>query len=641
MTRWRQTGALWLLLCLAVASPAWPQEEMEESQPEDEQAEEQTPQGEEEGPGEAGAEAAGEGFDIHPSYTVRYERNRDMATWNHGFNFSYGYTPRMTLSSTALVRRKSSLTAERVSRSRSASNGIDFRVSDDLTMGLKISRNWSEDVTGGGAESRKERLQEGLEINATYSTLFLGVVDSKITVGAGKEDREYADVVSRGNTERISATFQFAPVENLKTTFSYTGGLRISDSDEEGFKSRDRNLDQNVNASADYTFWEEQRISFTVQGHQTETQYPSAGVQETRSLDDRNVSISSDLKLIGPLKVGIKFSANDAETIYDLSPDRDNRKTGQGVQITVPRSPLFLGFSGNLSIHDDVKRNEFTTPQTGTTTKHALLVGLDRNLGRNSSMDLKGRMELVRYEFDEKVKNPRDRDILNQALQLNLIYTPDIVTANLSAEYKRSEQISIMPSSAGDNNTRHTYSIRPNFSMSLWRRIKVDQNYNLSADYTLYHTDESRNLLVRTASLNTGIRFPIIAGIGLNVGYDYHLQDQGSYREDDEGVSRYAKATESMRQKLSLSTGFKIAIVSIQVSQAYELKKQWSIIDRRRELKYDASSIDISGNLSASFELSEKTSGNVSVQQTQRAGRRLSENERKYWNVTVKVTHVF
>ncbi|GEM_PF-5894786 len=578
------------------------------------------------------------GIGIHPSYTLTYDRNRDQATWNHAFRFDYGYTPRISVGTSSSMRKKSSLTADRVSRVRNNSNGIDFRVAEGLTMGLDISRNWSEDKTAGGAES-KERLQEGLEIRASYNTVFLDVLDTKITAGAGKEDREYSDVVSKGNTERISASFDFQPIEDLATTFSYAGNLRISDSEQGGFRSRDRNIDENVDATANYNFGENQRINFTVSGHRTEAQYPSGGAQETRTTNDRRVGINTDLEFLDGVKLGIKFSANDAKTTYALDPDRDNRKAGHGLQIVIPKRDLLLGFTGNATIQDDQKRNEFENSQTGTTTKHAVLGGLDRNLGPKSNMSLKGRMELIRYEFDDKVNNTRDRDLLNQAVQMNLSYKPKVVTANLGAEYKRAEQISIIPSAAADNNTRHTYSVRPKFSVKLWRTVKVTQNYNLSADYTLYHTDEERNLLVRTASLITGVHYALMPGIKLDVKHDYNLQDQGGYRKDSEGVNRYAKARETERQRFILTTGYELGSVSVNVIQSYEYKKQWTFEAHERILKYDSSSIDISGDIRASFNIGKKASGSVTLKQTHRSGKRLSENEKKFWNIHADLTY--
>ncbi len=507
------------LLCLLVVSSAWAQSEEDDDSHATSEEEEGPAPGEEGAPKDReGREATAGTGGIHPSYTISYDRNRDQATWNHGFNFNYSYTPRLSINSSATIRRKSSLTAERVARTRSTNNGLDFRLSKGLTMGFGISRNWSEDETGGSAS--KERVQEGLEIKANYNTLFLGVLDTKISAGAGTEDREYSDVVSKGRTERISMEFGFEPVENLKTNVTYSGNLRISDSRQGDSETRDRNIDEKLSASMNYSFWDNQKITFNVAGRQTQAQYPSGGAQETRTMDDRTVGINADLQLMEGFKVGIKFNANDAATIYGLDPDRDNRKTGRGLQITIPKRDLFLGLRGNLAIHDDQKRNEFQSPQTGTTTKHAVLGGLERDLGPRSSMSLKGRMELIRYEFDDKVRNTRDRDLLNQAVQLDLDYSPAIMTARLKAEYKRAEQVNINAASVADNNTRHTYSIRPSFNFKLWRNIKVNQNYILSADYTLYHSDEERNLLVRTASLGTGIRYALIRGINLDVKYD-------------------------------------------------------------------------------------------------------------------------
>ncbi len=644
----RRTRMVWLLvmiLCTSGISAAWAQTDDDPAVTDPEDSEETDVDRAEEAPSEEteggrtgkGAELSG---GIHPTYTLTHDRNRDQATWNHRFQFDYGYTPRISVSAMSSIRKKSSLTADRVSRTRSSSNGVDFRVAEGLTMGFDVSRNWSEDATGGATGS-KERLQEGLEIRATYNTVFLDVLNTKIVAGAGKEDREYSDVVSKGNTERISASFDFHPIEDLATTFSYSGNLRISDSEQGGFRSRDRNIDENVNATANYAFGENQRINFTVSGHRTEAQYPSGGAQETRTMNDRSVGINTDLQFFSGFKVGVKFNGNDARTAYAREPDRDNRKSGHGLQIVIPKRDLLLGFRGNVTIQDDQKRNEFTSPQTGTTTKHAVLGGLDRDLGPRSTMNLKGRMELIRYEFDDKIRNTRDKDLLNQVVQMNLSYTPRVLTANLSAEYKRAEQISIMPASAADNNTRHTYSVRPKFSVKLWRSVKVSQSYNLSANYTLYHTDEERNLLVRTASLMTSIRYPLIPGLRLDLSHDYNLQDQGGYQKDRVGVNRYAKASETERQRFSIRTGFQFGSLSANISQSFEYRKQWSFRAGERTLKYDASSIDISGDVSASFDIGDRTSGNISLKQTQRSGQRLSENEKKFWNVNGKLTYRF
>ena len=122
-------------LCAFAASATWAQEE--DDPPAEDEDEEVLNEDEEEGLGEEeGAEETTPEEEarsdrevsyspgIHPSYTLTYDRNRDQATWNHAFKFDYGYTPRISLGSSSSIRKKSSLTADRVSRVRNSSTGI-------------------------------------------------------------------------------------------------------------------------------------------------------------------------------------------------------------------------------------------------------------------------------------------------------------------------------------------------------------------------------------------------------------------------------------------------------------------------------------------------------------------------------------
>ncbi len=92
---------------------------------------------------------------------------------------------------------------------------------------------------------------------------------------------------------------------------------------------------------------------------------------------------------------------------------------------------------------------------------------------------------------------------------------------------------------------------------------------------------------------------------------------------------------------MTLRSGFEFGKVTVSISQAYEIKKQWTFKQGEKRLKYDASSIDISGTAAANFDIGSRTQANISVQQTQRDGSRLSDNEKKFWNIQTRVTHNF
>jgi hypothetical protein len=635
----------------------------EEQGPDGEEGEEQAPDGEEgesdEGttdrpafqnaPGdqEGVAGEVPEGYvwhrEFHPSYRLEQKRDQDVASWTHGFTMNYPISERISFGSTANISTRTNDASNRLNRQETWTAGLDARVSGAITTGLKFRRNKHVDVQNEGKanETRSAREKESLKLSTSYHKVYMQGLDVSLGATAGIEKNRYTNVRSKGGTQGITGTLGYSPIEDLSTSFSYTGNHSLLDSEQGDLRSKDESVNHDLSGHIDYD-WQMHRFAVDVRRSTGTQQYPKEEQTEHKERENESTSVTADLRLLEGLGAEFSFNYSRKQQYYRIEPSRNNDIAARGVEARITYDLGETMFRANLA--SDRKRNDYFDVRTGDNYTNTLSGSVAHTFKEGLDVSLRGRMSLLSVHYDDIEANDKDRDLFDREATLTVNYKlRKDITTGLVIKIRDDQLIYIRRSRTGDNKTTQKFAIEPFIRKSFTPRFGASQRYQLSADYTFYHYDTNANFLIRNMSITTGLNWRPFDPLELGLEHTWRAQDEGSYTENEQGVEGYGRNSERIDQKLGITLGYKIAdLITIEVRQNLGVQDKWKIDeDGDRTPVWDKFDTSIVGKASTEYSLPDGTALKISVARTHRNATNISERQREVWNIAANLNRTF
>ena len=627
-----------VLLVVALAAPVlWAQEEGEEEE------EDETP---EHGPlwGTFRRGRRGDSWDpsFHPSYDVKHTRDQDVSSWTHSFDMSYGISPQVTFRASSNITTRENVVLSRLNRSETWNAGLDLALSSALSTGLKFMRSTQEDVRNEGEsnETRSFRDRESVDLTTDYKKTYLNGVAVTLGAAGGFETNDYADVSSRGSTQRINAGLRYSAPLGIGTDFRYTGRHSLLDSEQGGLESINESIEHNLTGKVDYR-WAGSSFTVDMRRSSSSKEYPKQQQTESRSGNTEAVDFSSSLALIENLTTSVGVSYSRTRTSYRVEPDKDTDLKSRSANASIAYTMGDTRFTAEL--RTDTKRNDYFDVQTGDTYTSSVGASLTHDFGEKLGAVLRGKTSLVSRHYDDIEGNDQDRDLFDIEGTFQLNYNPrsDIRTS-VVIKVREDDLIYIRTSRTGDNKKSETYSIHRSITKTFGRGVSVTQRYDLSADYTFYTYDPDSNFLIRSFAVNTSIDWRPIDPVKLGITHRFRSQDEGAYVEDDFGVDRYGKNSEREESGLTLKFAYSLfGFIDMEMRQVLSIQKRWNIKDGEREFAWEKFDTTLTGKASADYELPSGATIRFDVGRTFRDASSILKRQREVWDISVNISKTF
>jgi hypothetical protein len=580
--------------------------------------------------------------EFHPSYRLEHKLDQDVASWVHGFTLNYPISQTISFSSTANINTRTNDASNRLNRQETWTAGLDARVSGAITTGLKFRRNKHVDVQNEGKanETRSAREKESVKLSMSYRKVHMQGLDVSLGATAGIEKNRYTDVRSRGGTQGITGKLDYSPIENLSTSFSYTGNHSLLDSEQGSLRSKDESVKHDLSGDIDYT-WQTHRFGVDVRRSMGTQQYPKQEQTEHKEQENESTAVTADLQLFEGLGAKFSFNSSRRQHYYRVEPSRNSDIETRGVEAHITYNLGETLFKADLG--SDRKRNDSFDVRTGDNYTNTLSASLAHTFTERFDVSLRGRMSLLSVHYDDIEGNDKDRDLFdrNATVTVNYRARKDITTG-LVVKVREDQLIYIRRSRTGDNKTTQKFAIEPFIRKTFSPRFSASQRYSLSADYTFYRYDTDANFLIRNMSITTGLNWKPFNPLDLGVEHTWRVQDEGSYSRDEQGVEGYGRSSERIDQKLGITLGYKIGdLIRIEVRQNLGVQNKWKIEEDGKTPVWDKFDTSIVGKASTEYTLPDGTALKISIARTHRNATSISERQREVWNISANLNRTF
>jgi len=580
--------------------------------------------------------------EFHPSYRLEHKRDQDVASWIHGFTLNYPVSQTISFSSGANINTRTNDASNRLNRQETWNAGLDARVSGAISTGLKFRRNKHIDVQNEGKanETRSAREKESVKLAMSYNKVYMQGLDVSLGATAGIEKNKYTDVRSKGGTQGITGELGYSPMENLSTSFSYTGNHSLLDSEQGSLQSKDESTKHDLSGHIDYD-WQMHRFTVDMRRSTGTQQYPKQEQTEHKEQENESTAVTADLQLLDGLDAKLSFDYSRRQQYYRVEPTRDSDVATRGVEARITYDLGGTLFKADLG--SDRKRNDSFDVRTGDNYTNSLSASVTHTFTERFDVSLRGRMSLLSVHYDDIEANDKDRDLFDREATVTMNYRArKDITTGLVVKVREDQLIYIRRSRTGDNKTTQKFAIEPFIRKTFSPRFGASQRYQLSADYTFYQYDSDANFLIRNMSIITGVNWKPFDPLELGMEHTWRVQDEGSYSEDEYGAKGYGRSSERVDQKLGITLGYKIGdLVRIEVRQNLGVQDKWKIEEDGKTPVWDKFDTSIVGKASTEYTLPDGTALKISIARTHRNATNISERQREVWNISANLNRTF
>jgi hypothetical protein len=627
----RLVSLLLVAMLVALSAPALAQEGEEEEESQDRTQDFLN---------EPQAAAMPRGF--NPRYDLSYSRDQDISKWGHDFNLSYRLSNRVSFTTTTNIVTRRNDVLDRDNRQENWKTSLNIGVSSAITTGLRYSRVKQTDVRNEGtdSETRTFRDREGASLSAAYKKSFLTGLSLSLGSSAGIEKNEYSNVKNRGSNQAVNAGLTYRRGDSMVTEVGYNGTHSLLDSEQGALESQDESFSNTIRASFDYK-WSSHGVRANMSRTAGVKEYPKDEQTERREQDTENAAVTATIGLVEGLTTRLGFNYSRSKVSYDIESSKDSEITTRGVDGNL--SYTLGGTSMSATLRSERKRNEYYDFRTGDQRSGSFGVSISHSFGEKLDVSGQWRVGLTAHYFDDTKNNDQDRDLYDQETSFDLTYKPrKDVSAGLNVRVRENQLIYIRTSRSGDTKTSETYAVSPWVRKVFSPRFSVKQTYTLSADYTFYRYDEDSNFLIRNFGVATSAEWKVLAPLSLTIGHEYRAQDEGSYREDEQGVERYGRNSERDDQRISLTLKYRLFdFVDLEVSHDYSVQTRWTFREGEREFAWERYDTSVSGKAIANHEFADGTTLNVTVGRKHRDATNIVERQREVWDISLNIVKTF
>jgi len=501
-----------------------------------------------------------------PSYTSKYEINRNTDNWTQTFNIGT-WTGGLDLSNVTTVSIGKDKTLDRDRRNNTSTFNLAYQFPKGFRAAGTIGIIRNSTVDAGRTDTQQN--SENLNATGQYSRNFPGGLAGTFRVGAGSTHDVWVDPLTSSRESigphadasanitakhladwALNATFRTSRLKSTESTTNTT--------------TDDHNLSGGVSLNATFKVRGFDPWALTLGNQITRTQYPfqldGGVVQETNDNVNRDVTLSTGMLPRPRLKLtgAVSYRNNDINREFDTqrsqqSIDRAFRGTLAYQFSDSTRVDLRGESSRARSLYDAESRSFLN----GTTLNSAMGGAVRRPLGRRAAIDAAGSYALQSFLFDDTIVNTDDRDILRGdfATKVDYIPTKKIFTY-LRFTLQHGQTVFIDATKSGTNQTQQVWSIIPSFEYRFNPRVSFREEASAIANATYFDFNEDNNRLSRTTELRSTIDARLMPRLTVNLRHSLRILQDGSYRRADDGIRRFGMARDDRSRDITFRADY-------------------------------------------------------------------------------------
>jgi hypothetical protein len=414
--------------------------------------------------------------------------------------------------------------------------------------------------------------------------------------------------------------------------------------------------EDSLSAAAVVNFTDEQIVTFDYQVFDSEERYTdqkrgSTGIQkvgaenlftERRTVESRvaRMAFSSDM-LHG---LGLRIDARHSENItdYDSTKTRFSRnitnELGSDITYNLGRNTIVTAKLQSRKSLKDLGRESLSSYDQRNRKAE---LGLQHIFGNNSSVHITGTLDLAQYFYLRYDQNPRDRDQLDQRLNVRFTsYLHKKLGVVVSAVFLQTDFVNIDKTLSNSNRVMTRYDFRPVLTYKLTERLTVAQAYGLAIEFTDHNFVPEDNFLDRNITFSNDVTAELTQRLSGNFYYAYHFHDRGSYLAEEKGGERFLNIDrEDRRDQIKLAFTYRLTgKVSVVGRQDYSRREDRVAGQDRVRVNEDGG---IEMGLRGDFAWTADQTLTFTVMKANRFGAFSTEAQKDFWIVNAQFKYVF
>jgi hypothetical protein len=589
-------------------------------------------------------------YDVtHPSVDLKLSKEKDVANWDAGIAMVQPFGDKFNVRLNATLHNRQNTTLNRSESNDGTTASLSYRLTDDLSFSVNYNEsvlaNWY-DLSGGAPDDRKKR--GSFTVASDLATGLTDALSMRVHLGGGATQNSYSNISNSGNQTDFSASVSYDPAGRFRASADYSGQryLLNSELDSSGvqvLETEDRTFSQNLTMDAAFEVVPGLRMAANLLANDEQKQRPDqvAQEQETEHRERRGVSLNTNFRLMERWTWDASVSLNRSKSRFVVREDRNSdieNAVINGSMKIIPWAGSSLSFGGKWGD----TRSVYQSADTGNNIQKSLSMKYSQELGPKADLNFSALSDLAVVAYDDKIENPKDRDMLSNRLRLDLNYKPrPRINISLGGEFSDETSVYTRSEQSGNNKNTERYRLTGSYDVTTWHNIGINQRYEISSVFTDFDFDDSRNTLVRNSNISTGFDVRITKGLALDMRHSYRFQDQGSYRKEN-GKRFYSVASESESQTLNLTVVYRIGrSLVFRIKHGFLIDTRYRYEEGVKRLDYQVRNTDISGRVGFNYKINDRSSFAIRVEHNRKEGDRVNEAFRGYWNAEIEASHVF
>jgi hypothetical protein len=237
--------------------------------------------------------------------------------------------------------------------------------------------------------------------------------------------------------------------------------------------------------------------------------------------------------------------------------------------------------------------------------------------------------------------NPRDRDQLNQFVQVRIASSPfPKVDAGIYLAVSSVDYINIDRSLSADNRRETTYDFRPEFTYNLNDRITISQKYGLNIEFTDFVFTENENFLDRNITFSNTVDAKLTRALFVQMHYGLLLHDRGSYLLDPGAIERVLRISQKdTKNLLRVKMRYRINEHLRAVAKQEFAERRDRVVTSGTETTFPEGTIE--AGLEGEYKWSDARKLTFSLIKVNKFGRFNTKAQNDYWLMTSNLSYAF
>jgi hypothetical protein len=587
----------------------------------------------------------------HPSVEFTFSKQKDVSNWDARIALNQPFGSKFNARLNASLQNRANTTLDRADANDGTSASLSYKMNPDLSFSLNynstVLANWYS-LGGGEPDDRKKR--GSFTVSTDMSKDLTSGLGMSVHIGGGATQNSYTNLRNSGNQGDLRATMSYAPPNStLRANANYTGKqifLNSQLADSSGaltLETEDKTFSQNLSFDVNFDLFPGLRVSTNFLANDEQKQRPEqlTNEQETELRKRRGVSVTTTYRQFDKFTWDASVSLSRAKSRFVVRNDRNsdiNNAVIDGSMKVIPWAGASLSLGGKWAD----ARSVYVTPDTGNNIQKSLSFKYSQKMGPKADLSFSALSDLTVTDYDNKLVNPKDRDLLTNRYRVDLGYKlRPRISLTLGGEFSDERSVYTQSKQSANNKNAERYRVTGSYDIKTWKNITVNQRYEISSVFTDYHYDEARSTLVRNSNITTSVDLKIVRSLGLNVRHNFKYQDQGSYRKEN-GQRLYGRAMESESHLLSIAVNYRIGkVVNFRIRHGFFTDTRWTYENGPKELDYVVQNTDISGRVGFNYKINNTSEFAFHVEHNRKEGDRVNEAFRNYWNAEIRAKHIF